>query len=65
MFKKINKHMEKQKENPAEHFRPSQEDKFPKLTEMYWANPNSQRGVIEICSYKSGLPESERKTEGV
>lgn len=65
MFVKIEKHMKGQKENPANKFKPSHEDVFPTLTETYWADPNSERGTIEICSYKSGLKESAKKTEGV
>lgn len=65
MLEKISKHMKPQKENPAEQFRPSQEDKFPTLTQHYWANPNSQRGVIETCSYGAGIKETSRREEGI
>lgn len=65
MFKEIKKHMEAQKENPAEHFRPSAEDKFPRLTQEYWSNPNSSRGKIETCSYKAGIKEQYERSEGI
>ena len=65
MFKKINKHMPDKVPNPAEEFRPSKEDKFPNLTAEYWADPNSQRGMIETCSYSSGIKESSKRSEGI
>lgn len=65
MFQKIDKHMKKQKENPAEQFKPSAEDKFPTLTQQYWANPNDQKGTIETCSYHAGIKEKSRRMEGV
>lgn len=65
MFEKINKHMKGQKENPAEQFKPSAEDKFPRLTQEYWANPNAQKGTIETCSYHAGIKESSVRKEGV
>ena len=65
MFKKIDKHMSDKVPNPAEQFKPSHEDKFPKLTEQYWANPNEAKGTIERCSYHSGLKEFSRHKEGI
>lgn len=65
MFQAIKKHMKGQKENPAEHFKPSHEDKFPKLTEQYWAHPNDSKGTIETCSYKAGIKEKSMRKEGL
>ena len=65
MFKKIDKHMPAQKENPAEHMKPTKEDKFPRLTEQYWANPNSAEGIIEKCSYHAGIKEVSKHKEGL
>lgn len=65
MFKEIKKHMPGQKENPAEHFQPSAEDKFPTLTQHYWKDPNSQKGVIEVYSCHGATEMKHRREEGV
>lgn len=39
----------KSQPDPAEQFKPSEEDKFPDLTREYWKNPNAQRGKMHIC----------------
>jgi hypothetical protein len=65
MFKEVKKHMHEHVENPAKKFKPTDEDKMPTLTQTYWANPNSQRGEIEICSYGAGIKETTRRSEGV
>lgn len=54
MFQKINKHMKGQKENPAEHMKPTHEDVLPTLTQTYWANPNSSEGIIKTSAESSG-----------
>ena len=63
MFKKIDKHMPAQKENPAEHMKPSKEGKFPKLTEHYWANPSD--GIVQRCSENAGIKEYSKHKEGL
>ena len=65
MFKEIKKHMNEHVPNPAKEFKPSAEDKFPNLTEQYWANPNESKGTIERCSYHSGLKEKSMHKEGL
>lgn len=64
MFKKIDKHMKGQKENPAEHMKPTHEDEFPKLTQTYWANPNSSQAIIETKAESSGKCVVTRRHEG-
>ena len=65
MFKEIKKHMKPQKENPAEHFKPTKEDVFPTLTQSYWANPNSAKGTIVTSNESSGVCIETRRHEGI
>lgn len=65
MFPEVKKHMKGQKENPAEKFRPTHEDEMPKLTERYWANPNSQEALIVTKAESSGKCVYSKRKEGV
>ena len=55
-MEKISKHMKGDHKSVAEDFKLSHEAKFvsPTLEQVYWENPNSQRGKIARCAYDAG-----------
>lgn len=57
MFKKTDIHMPGDHASAAEKSRISREAKWqaPTLEQMYWANPNSQRGHIARCDYSGSI----------
>lgn len=60
-------HDKRQAGSVAEHFELSHEAKWnaPSLEQVYWKNPNAQRGDIARCSYHTGgIPEEVKYTEG-
>lgn len=66
-MKKIEKHMGHPRSSVAEDFKLSKEAKFkgPSLEQVYWKNPNNQRGSIARCSYaEDGMKSEVHYSEG-
>jgi hypothetical protein len=56
MFQKLSTHMKGDKRSVAEEFHLTHEAKFPgpTLEQMYWRNPNAERGEIARCIHDAG-----------
>lgn len=57
MFEKIDRHMRGDHISAAEKARLSHEAKWqvPSLEQIYWSNPNSQRGHVARCDYSGSI----------
>ncbi len=60
-MKKMSPHMQGQKETVPEQMKLTKEARYqaPTLEEMYWANPNEQKGSIARCVYDGGVVRAE------
>ena len=67
MFKKIDKHMKGDHRSVAEEFELTHEAKFdaPTLEQIYWKNPNAQRGEIKECFSYGPIEGLMTHSEGV